>query len=150
VSPSLIEFLGSPSGILRDALIVRYSGRENPAVREAIHCKLAALEAELAGPDPTTLERLLAERAAICWFQVHRYEVLLEDAQDLTFRQTEFHLRRIDRAHARFLAACRTLAAVRKLGLPAIQVNIAREQVNVAALNRGPHTELHVGEGLLD
>jgi hypothetical protein len=34
--------------------------------------------------------------------------------------------------HARFLSAVRTLAQVRKLAVPALQVNIAKNQVNVA------------------
>ena len=45
----------------------------------------------------------------------------------------EFHQRRIDHAHKRYLSALRTLDQVRKLALPVLQVNIARRQVNVAA-----------------
>ncbi len=30
--------------------------------------KLAKLQAELGGPDPSPIERLLAEREALCWF----------------------------------------------------------------------------------
>ena len=35
---------------------------------------------------------------------------------------------------ARYLSAIRTLAQVRRLQVPAVQVNIAREQLNVAAI----------------
>ena len=37
-----------------------------------------------------------------------------------------------DRAHHRYLSALKALAQVRKLALPALQVNIAKEQVNVS------------------
>ena len=50
----------------------------------------------------------------------------------MTFKQFEFHQRRIDAAHRRYLSALRTPAQIRKLALPAVQVNIARNQVNIA------------------
>ena len=49
----------------------------------------------------------------------------------MTLAQADFQYRKIDRAHARFLSAVRTLAQVRKLGLPTLQVNIGANQVNV-------------------
>ena len=69
-------------------------------------------------------------RAAICWWQVNRFEHYSADAEDISIRQAEFNQRRIDAAHNRFLSALRTLAAVRKLALPALQVNIGANQVN--------------------
>ena len=116
----------------RSAAIVEAAAGENLVVQEAIHRRLADLRAELAGPDPTPIERLLAERAAYCWLVVWRYEEHLASAKDLTVKQAEFHQRRIDAAHRRFLSSLRTLAAVRKLALPAVQVNIGQNQVNVA------------------
>jgi hypothetical protein len=50
----------------------------------------------------------------------------------MTLRQADYHRRRIDAAHSRFLSAVKTLATVRKLALPALQVNIGANQVNVA------------------
>jgi len=47
-------------------------------------------------------------------------------------QMADYHLRRQDRAHRRFLTAMKTLATVRKLGLPVLQVNIGENQVNVA------------------
>jgi len=75
---------------------------------------------------------LLAERAAFCWFTVNTHETLFHRSKDLTIRQAEFHVRKIESAHKRFLAAVATLARVRKLALPALQVNIGTNQVNVA------------------
>jgi len=40
--------------------------------------------------------------------------------------------RKIDKAHDRFLSAVRTLAQVRKLALPTLQLNIGKNKVNVA------------------
>jgi hypothetical protein len=45
----------------------------------------------------------------------------------------------MDRAHRRYLSALRTLALVRKLALPVLQVNIAgKQQVNVGAAAAPP------------
>jgi hypothetical protein len=52
--------------------------------------------------------------------------------KEYTLRQGEFQLRQIESAHKRFLSAVATLARVRKLALPALQVNIGTNQVNVS------------------
>jgi hypothetical protein len=44
--------------------------------------------------------------------------------------QSEHAQRRMDRAHRRFLNTVKTLATVRRLALPAVQINVARQQVN--------------------
>ena len=44
-----------------------------------------------------------------------------------------YYQKSIDRAHRRYLSAIKTLATVRKLALPVLQVNIAKKQVNVAS-----------------
>ena len=88
---------------------------------------------QLEGEDPTPIERILAERASLSWFVVHWYEdSFVERIDEMTIPQAVFHQGRIDRAHARFVAAVKALAQVRKLAVPALQLNIARNQVNVA------------------
>lgn len=84
------------------------------------------------GPNPTPLERLLAERASLCWFIVHWYENAYANANGWSIAQADLQHRKIDKAHARFLSALLTLARVRKLALPTLQFNIAKNQVNVA------------------
>ncbi len=46
-------------------------------------------------------------------------------------RQAQWHERKIDHCHRRYLSTLRSLAAVRRLGVPAVQINMARRQVNV-------------------
>jgi hypothetical protein len=127
----ILEIYGSPDKWLVADLLGQVAG-DDLAVSEATARKLAEVRDELAGPNPMPIERLLAERAAVCWFLVNRYESNFSNAKDLTIRQAAFHQEKIDRAHKRYLSALKTLATVRKLALPAIQVNIAKEQVNVA------------------
>ena len=124
------EAYGSSAEWLRQTIIRKAAGK-NVVVQEAIAQKLALVRSELEGPNPTPLERLLAERASLCWSLVNWYENSFESAESMGIVQADFHQRKIDRAHARFLSAVRTLAQVRKLALPSLQVNIAKNQVNV-------------------
>ena len=115
-----------------ESTVIAAAAGENEMIRKALQTKMNRLIAELAGPDPTPIERLLAERAAFCWLVVWKYEHHLANAKDLPSKREEFHHRRIDAAHRRYLSSLRTLAAVRKLAMPAVQVNIGQNQVNVA------------------
>jgi hypothetical protein len=126
------ETFGNPAAWLKHSLAALAGGEGNLAISEATLAKMDQLRKELEGADPTPIERLLAERAVYCWFTVNVYETLYAQSKDLTFRQAEFHLRKIESAHKRFLAAVATLARVRKMALPALQVNIGANQVNMA------------------
>lgn len=129
-SARLVERYGSPPQWLRNALVTAWAN-ERLDVREAAFLKLAEVRRELEGPNPTPPERLLAERAALCWWIVHSYEFTNLAPKERTLAQAEYHQRKIDRAHNRFLSALKTLATVRKLALPALQVNIAASQTNI-------------------
>lgn len=89
---------------------------------------------EYAGPAPSPIERTLAETATLSWFVLRLFEatyVSSSQSEDgLTIKQADFHLRRIDRAHRRLLSTLKTLATVRRLALPALQINVGSQQVN--------------------
>jgi hypothetical protein len=51
----------------------------------------------------------------------------------LPWAQVQEYQKWLDRAHRRYLSALKTLATVRRLLVPAVQVNIADKQVNVAS-----------------
>ena len=103
--------------------------------KDSVKADIDAVAADLAGPDPSPVERLLADAAAHDWFALKLFEARYAGAatseDGLTLPQSEHAQRRIDRTHRRFLNTIRTLATVRRLALPALQVNIARtQQVN--------------------
>lgn len=107
-------------------------GKENLAFHEALKRKLAALRQELEGPTPSPIERLLVDRVVACWLQIQEADIRYAQSEDTSPARLTFYIKRQDRANARFLAAMKTLATVRKLALPALQVNIANNQVNLA------------------
>ena len=109
------------------------SGKENLGLPEIMQRKLDDMHRDIAGPEPSPLELLLAERVVMCWLHLYYAEtVYIQNMDDLTIRQAEFHQNRITKTHNRYLSAIRTLAQVRRLGVPTIQVNVAEQQVNVA------------------
>ena len=66
-----------------------------------------------------SLDTLLAERVVLAWLFVHwcEYQYAAQLAK-LTWKQSEFHTRRIEMGHRNLLSACRTLAKVKKAKLP--------------------------------
>ncbi|MDP9356833.1 MAG: hypothetical protein M3R02_16380 [Chloroflexota bacterium] len=131
--PQLWEGVGN---LAREAelTLVRLVAGPNTVTKEALRRKLDALRQEVAGPAPSPLERLLADRVVLGWLglavadgQYHRSLV-----QGLSQSDDEFHQRRVERAQRRYLAAVKALAQVRRLGVPALQVNIGDKQINVA------------------
>jgi hypothetical protein len=107
---------------------------DNLAFREAVTRKLELMRAELLGDNPTPVERLLVERVVACWLQVQDAELRYAQGQaDLTMKQGDYYQRRMDAANRRFLAAVKALALIRKLAVPALQINVAKKQVNVVA-----------------
>ena len=101
--------------------------------KELLKRQLAAMREEIAGENPSVLERLLAERVVATWLQLQLFEGLYAAGmyQDMSEKQRSYLQNQQDRAHRNHLTAIRTLAQIRKLG-PAVQINIAEKQVNTA------------------
>jgi hypothetical protein len=114
----LVEAFGNLAAAAERACVEAAAGG-NAAVREALGVKLAALRAELAGPDAAPLERLLAERVVLCWLQLHHADVYAAQADGGDIPWGDYQQRRQGRAQARYLAAVKALLTVRKLLRPA-------------------------------
>jgi hypothetical protein len=103
--------------IARDSWIALIAGQDL-ALKELLMRKAGALRAEVAGPDPSPLERLLVDRIVACWLQAHHADAMVAQAGGVSIRQAEFAGKRQDAAHRRYLTAIGALATTRKL-LPA-------------------------------
>jgi hypothetical protein len=100
--------------------------------QEAIPRNLEAMRREIAGENPPALERLLAERITVCWLELQYFEAIYtQNLGNMTISQGDYHQRRIDKAHRRYLSSIKALAQTRKMG-PAVQINIADKQINTA------------------
>lgn len=114
-------------------LMVDKFGGKNPVHRAAMTRRIDELRAELLGPDPSTLEKLLVGRVVSCWFHLHYLEAQYAGRESVSLPLGSYYQKSISAAQKRYLAAIRGLAEVRKLALPVLQLNIAKQQVNVAA-----------------
>jgi hypothetical protein len=131
-NPDAVRALGGDLAQQAEKALIDAAGGKNLMFKEALARKLELLRLELAGTNPTPVENLLVERVVACWLQVQYADVRYAQAEDLTVEQGDYYQRRMDHAHRRYLSALKTLALVRKLAVPVLQVNLAQNQVNVA------------------
>ncbi len=133
-----------PAGDLARYAILGVLCGKNIVFQEDVRRQMKRLHAQLAGPSPSALESLLVERIVTCWLHLHCYEK--ENAQSLdgqSVDQSKAHGRRVDQAQRRYLSAIKALAQVRRLDLPAVQVNVGQHQniakkvVNVGGIEKG-------------
>jgi hypothetical protein len=106
------------------SLIKNMSG-DDMFTQEAIPRNLKAMRKEIAGENPSPLERLLAERITVCWLELQYFQTIYaQHLADLSITQSDYHQRRIDKAHRRYISSIKALAQIRKMG-PAVQINTA-------------------------
>jgi hypothetical protein len=112
-------------------LVEKMSG-DDVFTQEAIPRNLKAMRREIAGENPSPLERLLAERITVCWLELQYFQTIYtQNLGNLSITQSDYHQRRIDKAHRRYLSSIKVLAQIRKMG-PAVQINIAEKQINTS------------------
>jgi hypothetical protein len=133
--PSLVQKFGNLNIIVEEGFVKR-AADNTPFRQKALRVNLEDMREDLAGANPSPLERLGAERIASCWLQLHYAELLYnQQLPELTLIQDEYHQKRLDRLHRRYLSAIRSLAQVRKLLKPKVaQINVAeKQQINTGA-----------------
>jgi hypothetical protein len=123
---------GNLSREIRDLLITQLSVGDL-ARHEAITRCCAAQEQALAGPTPSPLEVLLVSDIITCWLDLDRWRLTSVALDKAPTRGDQQAVQmRLDAAHNRWLKAVKTLAQIRKLGVPVVQINVAAQQTNVA------------------
>lgn len=103
------------------------------AIKESIKHGLGAIERDLAQPGDGELEKLIIRQITGCWLRLSYVEYVVGRNTvegNFTLNQGYFWERRLSAAQRRYLRAIETLARVRRLNLPAVQVNIGAQQMN--------------------
>ncbi len=122
----------SLANTIRSTIVKRVCGKEALFSQLCLKRESELVAKSLLGPNPSPLERLLAEQISLNWLALHAAEVVFEQSAEMTFRDAYWRQSRVDAAHSRLMASIRTLAQVRKLQIPnLLQVNIGEKQVNV-------------------
>ena len=135
--PRIARFVDLARDVER-SIVKRMSG-DDVFSQEAIPRNLKAMREEVAGQNPSPLERLLAERITVCWLELQYFEAIYaQNMGNLTITQGDYHQRRIDKAHRRYLSSIKALVQIRKMG-PAVQINIAEKQINTAGQLSSDH-----------
>jgi hypothetical protein len=132
VDPDFVNWVGGNLGDVAQAVLVNKMAGNNLPFREAVLKKGELLRNEIAGPNPSPIERLLVERVVACWMYLNYLEIIYAENEEKSLAQGLYRQKVLDRVHGRYLSALKALADVRRLALPALQVNIAKKQVNVA------------------
>jgi hypothetical protein len=107
-------FRGDLSARVVDAILDRVAGKDLRQ-REAIRRKAEQFRNELAGPSPSAIETILAERCAVLHLAVHESDLFMyKNMEVLSPKRADFHERRRDRANKRLLSGLKALALVKE------------------------------------
>ncbi len=105
-----------------------------PSAGETFAAQANQWRKTLAGDSPSPLERLLINRVVLDWLHALKcdlqYQQRLNDS--LSIEQAAHYGKQAEQAQRRFLRSVTTLAQVRRLLIPSVQVNIGEKQINVA------------------
>ena len=114
----LIEVFGNLARDTRHQIIESYFSSEDAVRKRGINLAADQLRLALSRDEGDPLERLLIERIACNWIEVHLVEQLTNQmrADDkVELSQVEYYQKFLDRTQKRFLNGCKALAQVRKL-----------------------------------
>ena len=113
-------------------IIKNYVGSEVAQI--AIEEHAAYIRAEMGYHEAPIMEKMLIENIITAWLRVQWLEFLITARMSGEFRilAMEFWQKSLATAQRSYLAACETLAKIRKMKLPNIQLNIGDKQINVA------------------
>lgn len=107
----------------------------NSTVAVSTEAGAECIRKELQYADSPALERLAIDHVVLCW--IHFNDVAFcydaKVSKPMAIAHAEYWERRLTAAQRRYVRALETLARLRRLKLPALQVNIGANQVNVSA-----------------
>ena len=117
-NPAALALWGDLGRYVFKKWVAKLSG-ESEVVKLAITRFASDLRTRLAGPNPSALDTLLAERVVLAWMNVHWAELQYAgQTGEQTYQAAEFQMKRVDLANRLLLSACRALAKVKKSKLP--------------------------------
>ena len=136
--PALWRVAGDIADIAEVKLIESIHG--TALTKESVKAGMAKLRGDLGYPTASAVERILIDQVVLSWLRLNHTELRYTGATSecTSASQAESWERKLSAAQRRHLRAVESLARVRRLlRLPAIQLNIGAQQVNVADVKRG-------------
>jgi hypothetical protein len=112
--PALWRHYGDLAAQAEMAWVTRAAGPDL-YLRECLLQQAAALRAELAGPTPSPIERLLVERAVACWLQLQYFSAAEAQVHGESPKLTMYRARRHEQAQRMYLTALAAMTTLRRL-----------------------------------
>jgi DUF971 family protein len=84
-------------------------------LQEALLRQLAEMRANLAGPSPTPIEKLLVDRIVATWLQLQHSDAAMAELDNKSIRVAEFIVKRQAHANRQYLMAIGALETLRRL-----------------------------------
>ena len=132
-APTLWRLAGDAAQLTQNMLI-QDAGSSSALVRVSMAHGCQAIKEQLGYDGSPMLERLLIETVVLAWLRwsltEYRYTNVVTESHTLSLG--DYWERKLNAAQRRYLRALTTLARVRRMKLPPMQVNIGERQVNVA------------------
>jgi len=129
--PQLWRLAGDMGEVAARRMIEGING--SPLTIESVKVGRLAMRRELGYDAASPLEKMLIDHTVLCWLRLqlaeYNYTGVMSENHTLTLG--EYWEKRLSGAQRRYLRACETLARIRRLALPALQVNIGEKQVNL-------------------
>jgi hypothetical protein len=129
--PALVAAVSTTASELEESLIHR-AGGQGVLAHESMRAELEGMRASLRLPEDGALEELLISQVVLCWLTLMTAERLRTErwSEGISNESADFWDRHVARLRTDYLRAIRSLASVRRILVPVVQVNIAQQQVN--------------------
>ena len=114
---------------------------DDEIVKAAINGQVIYMRDELGYQTAPVMEQMLIDNIVTAWLRLQYidFTVAAKMGKEFSLRPMEFWQKSLAMAQRNYLAACESLAKIRKMKLPNIQLNIGDKQINVAGnLQAGP------------
>jgi hypothetical protein len=110
----------------------------------AIEGQIDYMRKEMGYPAAPIMEQMLIDSIVTAWLRLQYvdYAVAAKMGREFNMRQMEYWHKYLAAAQRNYLAACESLAKIRKMKLPNIQLNIGDKQINVAGDLKPDTTEI--------
>lgn len=135
--PELWRVAGNLTKAAQDNILDALFGEKWQGISLSVKKGMELKRAELGYNEAPALEQLLIEHLITCWLHLQEVELKYHNVtkESIPLTVGDYWERRLSATQRRYLRACETLARVRRLLRPTIQVNVAAEggqQVNIA------------------
>lgn len=132
--PGLWRKYGDLARLTQHQIIAKSEATQ--AVSESLNRGVSEMREEMGFQTASPLERLLIEQVVLTWLHFYKTQYSYDEHLRLSLptKHRDFWDRHLNAAQRRFLRSLETLARVRKMSRRGqIQINVAEQQVNVAA-----------------